>query len=266
MPPPSTAVPPLPDRPHWSWIDVAGHPCELFDPPGAVPGRAVIYLHGVRERGLRESTGLRSALEGARLRALAPRAGRSWWLDRIVPEFDTAVSPERHVVGAVVAEAARRFGAGPPGIALVGTSMGGQGALRLAYRHPATFPVAAAISPAIDFHLAMRDIARLPDGDLFASLWPLFGEIERARQDTAILHVHPLNWPRHQWFASDPTDRLWHDGASRLHEKLAALGIPHVAILDRVGGGHGPAYYDSVAPDAIAFVVTALDAEARRIG
>jgi hypothetical protein len=30
--------------------------------------------------------------------------------------------------------------------------MGGQGALRLAYRHPNLFPVASAISPAIDFH------------------------------------------------------------------------------------------------------------------
>ena len=265
MPLPTARLPSLPDRPHWGWIEIDGHPCELFDPPDPLPGRAVIYLHGVRERTLRESVGLRTAVEQARLRAVAPRAGRSWWLDRIVSDFDSTISPERFVVERVTAALGRRFAIAPPGIALVGTSMGGQGVLRIAYRHPAIFPIAAAIAPALDFHLAMRDVATLADGDLFASLWPLFGEIERARQETAILHVHPLNWPRHQWFASDPTDRQWHDGACRLREKLTALGIPHVAILDRIAGGHGTAYYDSVAADAIAFVRAALDAESRRL-
>ncbi len=257
---------PSASRPHWTWIQVDGHRCELFDPPGAVPGRVLIYLHGVRERTLQESTGLRTAIEAQSLRAIAPRTGRSWWLDRIVPAFDPAISAERFVTERVVAEIGRRFGVAPPGIGLVGTSMGGQGSLRLAYRHPQVFPVAAAIAPAIDFHLAMRDIERLPDGDLFASLWALFDDVERARQDTAILHVHPLNWPRHQWFASDPADHRWHDGAVRLHGKLAALGIPHVAVLERSGGGHDPASYDAVAGDAIHFVTTALDAESRRVG
>ena len=257
---------PTPDSaPHWSMIDVAGHPCECFDPPGAAPGIAVIYLHGVRERMLRESNGLREAIETAGLRALAPRTGRSWWLDRIIAPFDSRVTPERFVVDEVVAEVGRRFGVKPPLIGLVGTSMGGQGALRLAYRHPTVFPVAAAIAPAIDFHLALRDLHAIPDGDLFANLYEIYGDVERARQDTAILHVHPLNWPRHQWFASDPDDWQWHDGAERLHGKLAALGIPHTAVLDLRAGGHGPAYYDSVAPEAIRFILTALEAESRRL-
>lgn len=250
---------------HWSEIEVGGHPCECFDPPGAASGMALVYLHGVRERRLRDSRGLREAIETAGLRALAPRCGRSWWLDRIVPEFDPAVPPERHVVGPVLAEIAARFSVRPPGVALVGTSMGGQGALRIAYRHPTLFPVAAAIAPAIDFHLALRDLHRIADAELFANLYTIYGDVERARQDTAILHVHPLNWPRHQWFASDPGDLEWHDGACRLHEKLAALGIPHTALFDPRGGGHGPAYYDAVAPEAVRFVLAALEAEARRL-
>ena len=257
-------MPSTPDD-HWSMIDVAGHACECFDPPGAAPDVAVIYLHGVRERRLQDSTGLRNAIETAGLRALAPRAGRSWWLDRIVAGFDDRISPERFVVDEVVAEVSRRFGVEPPRIALVGTSMGGQGALRLAYRHPTIFPVAAAISPAIDFHRALRDVHLIPDGDLFANLYEIFGDVERARQDTAILHVHPLNWPRHQWFACDPDDWQWHDGALRLHEKLAALGIPHTASLDLRAGGHGPAYYDRMAPEAIRFVLGALESESRRV-
>ena len=263
--PPVTHMPITDRDPHWSMIDIAGHPCECFDPPGAAPGIAMIYLHGVRERTLQQSTGLREAIETAGLRALAPRTGRSWWLDRIIPEFDPHLTPERFVVGAVVAEVERRFGVKPPQIGLVGTSMGGQGALRLSYRHPTVFPVAAAIAPAIDYHTALRDLHKLPDGDLFANLYEIYGDVERARQDTAILHVHPLNWPRHQWFASDPEDWQWHDGADRLHGKLVALGIPHTAILDLQAGGHGPAYYDSVAPDAIRFMLAALEAEGRRL-
>lgn len=256
---------PLPSRPHWSVIDVAGHACEVFAPPDPTPGKAVIYLHGVRERWLRESTGLRDAIEAASLPVIAPRTGRSWWLDRPMPGFDSGVTPEQYVVAAVRDEVHRRFGVASPGIALIGTSMGGQGALRIAYRHPAIFPIAAAIAPAIDFHLAMREAGDRDDGELYDTLWQTYGDVERARQDTTILHVHPLNWPRHQCFASDPSDIHWRDGAERLHSKLVALGIPHTALLDPRGGGHSAVFYDAVAPEIVQFVLTALDAESRHV-
>ncbi|MFM7206060.1 MAG: alpha/beta hydrolase-fold protein [Planctomycetaceae bacterium] len=252
-------------RAHWSVIDVGGHACELHAPPDPLPGRALIYLHGVRERWLQDMPALTRLVEEHRLPVIAPRTGRSWWLDRIMPAFDPLVTPERFVVETVRAEVGRRFGVSAPGIALVGTSMGGQGALRIAYRHPTVFPVAAAVAPAIDFHQAMREAGDRDDGEHYDTLWQVFGDVERARQDTAILHVHPLNWPRHQFFASDPADGHWHDGAARLHGKLVALGIPHVAVLESRGGGHSVEYYDRVAPDAMRFVLDALDQESRRL-
>lgn len=264
-------VSPPQSRPHWSTISLAGHACELYEPPRPLPGRALVYLHGVKERTLLESTGLRDAIEAAGLPAIAPRTGRSWWLDRIMPCFDPAMSPERFVVDHVTAEIRGRFGVTPPGIGLIGTSMGGQGALRIAYRHPTTFPIAAAIAPAIDFHLAMRHAGDRHDGEYYDTLWEAFGDVERARQDTAILHVHPLNWPRHQCFASDPSDLHWHDGAVRLQGKLRALGIPHTAMLESRGpftqgrNGHSTEYYDRVAPDIVRFVLEALDQESRRL-
>ena len=256
---------PPPPRSNWSVIDVAGHPCEVHAPPEPAAGRAVIYLHGVRERWLQEMPVLRDLVERHRLPVLAPRTGRSWWVDRIVPSFDARITPERYVVDTIRAEVGRRFGVAAPGIALLGTSMGGQGALRIAYRHPAIFPIAAAVAPAIDFHLAMRDAADRDDGDSYDTLWQLYGDVERARQDTAILHVHPLNWPRHQLFASDPDDLHWHDGAARLREKLVSLGIPHASLLEPRGGGHSVEYYDRVAPDVMQFVLDALDKESRRL-
>ena len=254
-----------PPRPHWSVIEVGGHPCELHVPPDPLPGRAVIFLHGLLEPWLQDMPALTRLIEEHRLPVIAPRTGRSWWLDRIVPSFDRDLTPERFVVDAVRCEMARRFGVAPPGIALIGSGMGGQGALRIAYRHPAVFPVAAAIAPAIDFHQAMRQAGDRDDGEYYDTLWQLFGDVERARQETAILHVHPLNWPRHQFFASDPADRHWHDGAARLHGKLVALGIPHTARLEPQTAAHGTRYDDAVAPDAMRFVLDALDQEARRI-
>lgn len=254
-----------PPRAHWSVIEVGGHACEIHEPPDPFPGRAIIYLHGVRERWLQDMPALTALVEQHRLPVIAPRAGRSWWLDHVVPSFDRSITPERYVIDTIRGEVERRFGVVPPGIALVGTSMGGQGALRIAYRHPAVFPVAAAIAPAIDFHQAMRQAGDRDDGEYYDTLWQLFGDVERARQDTAILHVHPLNWPRHQCFASDPDDLHWHDGAVRLHSKLVALGIPHRALLEPRGGGHSVEYYDKVAGDVIRFVLDALDQESRRL-
>jgi S-formylglutathione hydrolase FrmB len=256
---------PPPPRPDWSTIEVGGRACEIHAPSDPRPGRALIYLHGVRERWLQEMPALRDLVEKERLPVIAPRGGRCWWIDRIVPGFDPQITPERFVVDLVRTEVGRRFGVETPGIALIGTSMGGQGALRLSYRHPAIFPVAAAIAPAIDFHAAMRDAADRDDGEYYDTLWRIYGDVERARQDTAILHVHPLNWPRHQCFASDPSDAHWHDGAVRLHGKLAALGIPHTALLESRGGGHSVEYYDKVAADIMHFVLAALDAESRRL-
>lgn len=255
---------PLP-HPWWSVVTVAGRPCEMFAPPDAVPGRALVFLHDLKGQPLSQSAAIRSAVEAAGLPTLAPLTGRSWWLDRIMPTFDRAIAPERFVRDCVVAEIGARFGVQPPGIAVVGVGMGGQGALRLAYRHPGVFPIAAAIAPALDFHLGMRHAADRDDGELFDTLWETFGDVERARQDTAILHVHPLNWPRHQWFASSPDDLDWHDGASRLHGKLVALGIPHEAVLEGTPGEDRAAFERRMARAALDFVVAALDKESRRI-
>jgi S-formylglutathione hydrolase len=243
-------------RPGWSTITVAGRDCELFAPDDPAPGRAVIWLHDLAEERLADCPPIRDPLEAARVPVIAPRSGRSWWLDRPMPGWATGPTPERFVVDAVRAEIERRFAVRPPGIAILGAGMGGQGALRIAYRHPALFPVAAAVAPAIDFHRGMREAGDRDDGERFDTLWESFGDVERARQDTAILHVHPLNWPRHQFFVSDPADARWHDGADRLRGKLVALGIPHTAVFE-TRADFGAA--------AVAFALEALDQEARRL-
>ena len=72
-------------------------------------------------------------------------------------EFDDKITAERYVVERVVNWLTEHGELSTPQIALLGTSMGGQGALRIAFKHPRIFPVAAAISPAIDYHLRMDE-------------------------------------------------------------------------------------------------------------
>jgi S-formylglutathione hydrolase FrmB len=135
--------------------------------------------------------------------------------------------------------------------------MGGQGALRLAFKHPNIFPIVAAISPAIDYQL------RWNEGD--EMLPQMYADPEAIRQDTATLHVHPLNWPRNIWFCCDPTDYRWHESADRLRMKLNAIGIPHEHDLETTGGGHGFAYYEKMAPMAVRFIAERLERERLRI-
>ena len=81
---------------------------------------------------------------------------------------------------------------------------------------------------------------------------------EYARQDTAVLHVSGHDWPPHVWFACPPGSEWWR-GNDRLHEKLAAIGVPHTADLDTPGP---PGSF--LAP-MLAFVVAALGRESRRL-
>jgi enterochelin esterase-like enzyme len=248
----------LPAAGSWSELEIAGHPCQAFTPAAPSPhGETVMYLHGVHLNRLDERPAFTRLFDQHGLRCLAPVAQRSWWTDRICEEFDPEVSAERHLLDRVMPWLAENWNVRPPLVALFGTSMGGQGALRLAYKHPNVFPIAAAISPAIDYHL------KVEEGD--GPLNQMYRDAEQARQDTATLHIHPLNWPRHQWFCCDPADYRWHESAERLRSKLYSLGVPHTCDLETTGGGHGWDYYERMAPAALAFIVVALEKERLRV-
>ncbi len=218
----------------------------MFEPSApSEHGFVLVYLHGVHLNRLVDQPVFEAEFERHRLAVIAPITGRSWWTDKICPEFDQKLTAERHVLDNVLMYVRDRWGAEPPRIGLLGTSMGGQGALRLAFKHPNKFPVVAAISPAIDYHL------RWNEGD--ETLPQMYPDAEAVRQDTATLHVHPLNWPRNLWFCCDPNDYRWHESADRLRMKLAALGIPHECDLETTAGGHGFEYYNAMAPARLVF-------------
>ena len=108
--------------------------------------------------------------------------GRSWWTDRICPEFDPHLSAERHVLDRVLPWLAEHWNVRPPQIALLGASMGGQGALRFSYKHPNIFPIVAAIAPAIDYQWKMEQ-----EGD--EMLAAMYRDLDRFFPDDRIVHV-----------------------------------------------------------------------------
>jgi len=232
----------------WSRIHLADQLCDVFEPdrPNA-DGFAVLYLHDSDARSLQGRIAFETALAEYGLPLMAPSGGRGWWTDRPSAALPAPLTPERHVMENVLPAMEQRWNSRPPRAALLGIGMGGQGALRLAYRHPRTFPVVAAIAPVIDFQ-------RLYDDEEL--LRQMYSDPEEARQDTATLWLHPLNWPRHQFFCCDPADENW-EGADRLRMKLASIGILHECELET--GSRQPADYpDAMAPRVVRFLAERL--------
>ena len=241
----------------WHELTVSGHACDVYEPSQRNEfGYVVIYLHGMHQDRLAGQTQFSEQFDRHGLPVIAPRTGGSWWTDKVCSDFDPQLTAERHVLDNVLSAIESRWDSRPPRIGLLGTSMGGQGALRLAYKHPDIFPVTAAIAPAIDYQC-------LYDED--EMIQQMYSDSEAVRQDTATLHIHPLNWPRHQFFCCDPTDYRWWDGADRLRMKLSSLGVPHECDLEAEGGGHGFEYYNRMADRAVQFLADRLDQERRRL-
>jgi pimeloyl-ACP methyl ester carboxylesterase len=230
----------------WSSAEIAGNPADVYDPPGQ-PRFGLLFLHDYDRLTLRDQPVFTKLFDELHLACVCPAGGRCWWADRVCPEFDAQVTPERYLLQSVLPFFRERWGLGPRTVGLLGIGMGGQGALRLAFKHPETFPAVAALAPMIEYH------------ELYGRGEPLdemYDSKEQCRQDTAPMHVHPSRFPPHVFFAIDPREAFWFRGNDRLHEKLNALGVPH-----EIDFAPGP----GVAERAIRFLYAGLEQESRRL-
>lgn len=228
-------------EPGWTRIQIAGRPAVLFDPPGRCG--AAVYLHSRGGESADDWPALTAALAAHRLSCVAPRGDRSWWVGEA----------ERQVVEEVAPWAKSTFAVNR--LAAIGVSMGGQGAVRLGFRRPDLFPVVGSIAGAFDFHL------RYGEGDVIDDL---YDSAERARLDTAVLRLDSNNPPPQIWFACDPTDFWWRSN-DRLHEKLTAHAVPHIADLDTFAGGHTLAYFNTQIEPLVAWAANAPVSAVRRL-
>lgn len=190
-------------------------------------------------------TVLTNELQACRLSAVMPEA-RTWWVDRPDPASPESLSPLRSLGESLVPAIMARWPA-ISRVAAFGVGIGGQGALQLAYRVPQLVPIAAAVSPTIDFHRLFRTTPDLQE-------W--FHSEEQARQETATLRLHPLNWPPHQWFCCAQSDWRF-DGCERLASKLTSIGIPFEADL-KTSGEDVESYRDQQLSHALKFIAAKL--------
>jgi esterase/lipase superfamily enzyme len=238
----------------WSQVEVGGKHAHVYDQPA--PRFGVLFLHGIGLETLCDAPPFVRMFDELNLVCVSPLGQRCWWGDRVCAEFDAALTPERHLLNNVLPYFKERWNLAPRSIGLLGISMGGQGALRLAFKHPQLFPVVAGISSALDYH------------DLYGqgtTLDAMYDSKEQCRQDTALMHVPPYNAPPHIYFCIDPADTLWYRGNDRLHEKMTALGVEHTADLSTQAGGHSWDYFNRMAEPALRFVHAGLDQESRRL-
>lgn len=241
---------------HWSKVDIAGKTAEVFEPSAGKARFALIYLHGVGQESLREKERYAELLERHSLGCIVPQGGYTWWSDKLLKEYDPSRSAEGYVLNDVVLFAQQRWNLAERAIGLFGISMGGQGALRMAFKYPARFPVVAGISPAIDHYLLLGQGLSLDE---------MYDSKEQCRQDSVTLNVHPIEYPRHIFFCCDPDDADWHRGVDRLHEKLSALGIAHQCDLTTRAGGHNWEYYNAIGDRVFQFLRDGLEQESRRL-
>ena len=242
--------------PGWQTLDIVGKAADIFEPSRpSDPARAVLFLHGHGLQTLAGNAAYTAELERHGLRAICPHGQRSWWLPVVCSEFDAVLSPIGHIRSHVLPWLESTWQVKPPALAAFGVSMGGQGVLQLAYRHPNEFPVIAAISPMINLPEWMG--YGLPLDEMFA-------DREAARQQSATLQVQGLNWPRHQFLACDPADRDAMPGVEQLVSKLHSSGVPFESDFTTSYGGHSWEYFNHLAPRVMQTLAKGLDAEHRR--
>jgi len=238
----------------WTTVEIAGKPADVYEP--ARPRYGLLHLHDLDGATLSNRPAFTALFDELRLACVCPHGGRSWWADRVCPEFNGRLTAERHVVDNVLPWFESRWGLRPRAVGLDGVGMGGQGALRIAFKRPELFPVVAALAPAVDMQEWYGRGTPLDE---------MYDSKEHCRQDTATLHIHPSRYPPHIFFCVDPEDEDCYRGCDRLHEKLNALGGAHTADLATRGGGHSWEYFERMAGRALRFVAVGLEEEARRL-
>ncbi len=238
----------------WTPLEVGGKSADVYAPRGDErPRFGLLYLHDVDGRTLAGRTELSRLLDELGMACVCPHGGPCWWADRVCPAFDTQITPERYLLDRVVPFFGERWGLEPRALGLLGVGMGGQGALRLAFKHPKRFAVVAALGAALDHHELYFNGTALDE---------MYDSKEQCRQDTALLHVHPSDAPPHLFFACDPDDD-WYRGNDRLHEKLGALGVAHEA--DFAPAATPGDYLNRLGERALRFVHAGLVQQSRRL-
>lgn len=234
----------------WSTIEIAGKPADIFVPKTMTkPAGVMLFLHGYDGVTLKDNSAYSRELADHNLVAICPQGPQCWWTDVVYPPFDEQISPVEFLAQQIPAYCQMTWQIEPLRIAVCGVEMGGQGALQLTYRHARQFPIVVAISPKVDFETWWGHGTTLDT---------LFDDREAARQRTATLQLHPLNYPKFQLLLCDPADHFCIDGVITLASKLSSTGILFENDFQTTHGGYGWNYGNAMASRAVGFIADSM--------
>src|SRR6266536_1603074 len=81
----------------WTNLDLAGKTADVYDlPAGQKPRYGVLHLHGLARQTLRDRPVFTRLFDELGLVCICPHGQRSWWTDRVCPEFDPKLTAEQH--------------------------------------------------------------------------------------------------------------------------------------------------------------------------
>ncbi len=123
----------------WTDLQLAGKRVEIYTPP-VKPRFGALFLHPLGLETLRGRPVYSALLDQHQLACICPHGQRSWWVDRVCTEFDPVLTPEKHLLENIVPLFRHQWNLMPRSIGIFGISMGGHGALRLAFKHPQRSP------------------------------------------------------------------------------------------------------------------------------
>jgi S-formylglutathione hydrolase FrmB len=242
--------------------------CSIQLPPSYATSKArypVVYvLHGLFEsQGSWQSRGLDRILEGLVAKGEVPElvvvtvdGGNSFFVNSPAGSYEDLVTKDT----VAFAESELRVVPGRAARGLLGVSMGGYAALRIALAHPEAFGAVASHSA-----MVLTAIPRAEDG---AGRWHMdaFHRVFGDPIDPRLWEeADPLAWAGRADAAAVP--RLYFDcgdrdryglfaGNQALHRRLEARGVAHEFSLQP--GDHGYEYVRSVLPRSLAFLGRAL--------
>jgi pimeloyl-ACP methyl ester carboxylesterase len=234
----------------WGEVDV-------FEPSGPAPAIPLLFLHGLFRDGdrfltLRDRSGWATRCEQAGLRVVCPQGGDGGWTPRarhILPGGMSSRPVLEALRQTLPVWMQQRWSLPTSACAVAGLELGGQGALQLAYRDPRSFPIVVAIAPKVDYYTWWGQGTWLDQQ---------YDSAEAARQDSVLLQVHGLKWPREQLLLCDPSDPYCFDGVTTLVSKLRSSGVPCEVDLETRAGGLSWDYAEAQAERWLEFLTLAI--------
>ncbi|WP_117882463.1 alpha/beta hydrolase [Aureibaculum luteum] len=152
----------------------------------------------------------------------------SWYFDSPI---DSTMQYETYVSKELVTQIDKSYNtkASYKNRAIAGLSMGGHGALYLAFKHTDIFGVAASMSGGVDIRPFPRS------WDISKRLGSYAENKETWENNTVINLVHLLDGKNLKFLFDCGVDDFFYDANKRLHKKLLERNIPH-DYIERPGG------------------------------